>query len=383
MRLSVLAPLIRRGINILLIFMVFYYFFTSLIFPISKAYLRSVFPDENAPTVSYGLLDSLEFVEKEIVTEEPIYVLNTKDGNLPDLPIQLPVYKYKSSQFSYSDGTQAQKDASTLGFKEQDLVTDLKGDVYRWRNLQSDGVLEISIHSKEIKLNTPLTAAKSTNFPRGDISVSYATQAAKTLFTALGRYSEATFRDGSSTVSLGRFVGSEILETRLPKDAQLARVDLFRKVGKYSVLGPDPRKGPLHVYLRIPNETVPALNYPVLNAYYWELEGATDATYPLVPIENVWKEVSQGKGVLASVVPKGASPFSEYTPVRVEKILVNNIYLAYYDTPKLQKHMQPIYVFEGNYTAAGGSSGSIIIYYPAISGQWVKQVTPEPTPKGK
>ena len=72
---------------------------------------------------------------------------------------------------------------------------------------------------------------------------------------------------------------------------------------------------------------------------------------------------------------KDGNPFVPYVPIRIDKILVNNIYLAYYDTPKLEKYLQPIYVFEGNYTTVGGGAGQITLYYPAISGDYILPVT--------
>jgi hypothetical protein len=98
------------------------------------------------------------------------------------------------------------------------------------------------------------------------------------------------------------------------------------------------------------------------------------ATYPLVPVNQVWSEVSKGNGVISSVVPNGLSPFADYRPVRVDRILINKIYLAYFeDLSYDQPYLQPIYVFEGNYTSSGGGGGSIHIYYPAVSGQYIKR----------
>ncbi|HAZ29270.1 TPA: hypothetical protein DCY43_00750, partial [candidate division WWE3 bacterium] len=78
--------------------------------------------------------------------------------------------------------------------------------------------------------------------------------------------------------------------------------------------------------------------------------------------------------VLSGILPKDGNPFESYVPIRVDKILINKIYLAYYDSPKLQKYLQPIYVFEGNYTTVGSSAGQITLYYPAISGDYVLPV---------
>ncbi len=57
--------------------------------------------------------------------------------------------------------------------------------------------------------------------------------------------------------------------------------------------------------------------------------------------------------------------------------LINNIYLAYYDTPNRQDHIQPIYVFEGSYNVGNKPGGDITLYFPAVDGKWIRSVSSE------
>ncbi|EKD99767.1 MAG: hypothetical protein ACD_22C00180G0005 [uncultured bacterium] len=375
MKLSTVAPIVRKSIVGVLLFVVGYYIFTLAVLPFAKVYWYKVFPSKYAPTVLYGKLDPLEFVEKQIVITTPTYVLNTKTGKLPTLPTVLPVYRFMPVTFSYADTTNAQRNAAVLGFTDNDLISDLKVSIYKWRSPVSGGVLEIPIHTRELVLTTPLVG-KHSLFQAGTLSQSTAAAYAKSLFTQLGRFDDPLYKAGSSIVSLGSFVGQRIVGTENVKDAQLARVDLFRFINKIPIYGPDPKKGLLHVWLRTPLPEYAVYNYPVVEAYYWPVEQQSNATYPLIPLSGVWKEIAKGNGIVANVTPKSANPFEDYQAAKVDKILINNIYIAYYDTPKQQKYMQPIYVFEGNYTSNDGGSGSITFYYPAISGQWTNSVTP-------
>ena len=83
--------------------------------------------------------------------------------------------------------------------------------------------------------------------------------------------------------------------------------------------------------------------------------------------------VTENKAVVVNVTPRNANPFGTYAPVTVEKILIDNIYLAYYETSKFQTYLQPIYVFSGKYTTRGTEGGSITLYFPAVTGEWGKR----------
>ena len=121
-----------------------------------------------------------------------------------------------------------------------------------------------------------------------------------------------------------------------------------------------------------PQKDATALFYPKIRAHTLELETNSNATYAIISVADAWAKVKEGSGVVSSVIPKSTSPFEKYQPAKVDKILINEVYLAYYDNPGLQKYVQPIYVFDGNYTSTGGE-GDITIYFPAVSGQHIKQ----------
>jgi hypothetical protein len=177
-------------------------------------------------------------------------------------------------------------------------------------------------------------------------------------------------------VSYGKFKANGVVKADSPLEAQIARVDFFRNIFEFPILGPDPKKGLLRVYMRAPDNKLefPQLNFPLVESYYWEVDvdESKVATYPAIPIGTAWSQVSQNKGVIANVTPNGASPFYDNPPTRLQRILINDVYLAYFDNTKPQKYLQPIYVFQGNFFGDNGQNGDITIYYPAISGQFVK-----------
>lgn len=376
MNLTNISNIIKKFGKYLLIFFVSYYLIILVIAPGSASLIKAIFSKKEPANISFGLLDPLEFVEKPIGQNTPEYVLNTKDGRLPtNFPDKMIVYKFKPQQYSYLAGKNAIADANTLGFTEKDLISDLKGDIYKWRNSSTGSLLTIEIETRKLELSTNLNG-RNIDFSPGSINQQTAIEAAKALFTSIFRFEDSLYTEGTQAVKLGSYLGNKLYETTDIREAQVALVDFYRSINSYQILGPDPSKGLLRCIVRDKSQGKYPMNHPMIEAYYWEIVTPSNATYPIISPKEAWDAVKGGRGVITMVTPKEANPFDTNTPVNIERILIDNIFLAYYETPNYQKYMQPIYVFSGTYTARGASGGDIAIYFPAVAGQYTKQTTP-------
>ncbi|KKU57081.1 MAG: hypothetical protein UX79_C0022G0002 [candidate division WWE3 bacterium GW2011_GWB1_47_11] len=350
--------------------------------PMVGEMLTSLFPPKNPPNPIYGLLDPLEFIEQPISNSTVEYVLNTKTGRLPtNLPKIMTVYKYATPRFSYQAGKDAQRHAATLGFTDGNLVTDLKSDVYQWKDPLYNSKLDIKINSRELKMETPLSANSSIYSP-GLINTTTANETAVALFTGLERLSDQLYVTGKQKVTFGKILGSRAVLADSQLEAQFARIDFFRSIREIPILGPNPKEGLLNAVVatdkaigRLQGKGAASiLKNPNVEAYDWGIDQQSNATYPLLPVDRAWEVVVASNAVISNITPRGKSPFESYVPVRVDRVLINDIYLAYYDNKKSQKYLQPIYVFEGNYTTTAGDKGDITLYLPAIHGTFVKSL---------
>jgi hypothetical protein len=372
MSLTLVSAYFKRAVVYLGIFVVVYYLLILVIAPETKKAFKRIFTRPVPANPIYGTLDPLEFIEKPITQQAPRYVLNTPSGKLPeDMPIIVPVYKFKPRPFSYLAGTNAISDAAKLGFSQNDMVSDLKGKVYRWRSLRSNGILEIKIETRELNLFTNING-RTVEYPYGTVNQDVAKRVAESMFRSINRFDDGLYPTGTSVVHLGNISNSGIYEARNTRESQVAMVDFFRSIDGYPILGPDARKGMLRAVVKDPTTDSP-FNYPTVTANYWEINPDSSATYPIITVEEAWNAISSGRGVVSSVAPKNVNVFLPYIPVRVESILVDNIYLAYYDHPQLQTYLQPIYVFDGKYTTKGTEGGEITLYFPAVTKDFVKQ----------
>ncbi len=372
MSLSEIKVLVKRIGQGLLAFVFIYYLFILVLKPGAISLFKQLFVKRDPPNTIYGLLDPLKFVEKPISGENIEYELNTKSGGLPtNIPDRIPVYKFKPKPFNYLAGKEAKEDAEKLGFKESDLISDLKGNIYKWKNIRTGGQLEIDINKKDLVMKTDLQS-RSASFTKGNINWGGDKEYAQSLLRSFGRFDDL-YNSGTSTVYLGKITQSDIEETVISEEAQIAKVDFFRSINKYKVVGPDPKKGLLSLYVRKPENDL-LLNAPVIEAYYNGINPDSSASYPIISPAEAWQAVRSGLGVVTNATPRNFNHFKNYSPVRVEKILIDNIYIGYYETPEYQTFLQPIYVFEGKYTTRGSEGGSIAIYFPAILKEYTKQI---------
>jgi hypothetical protein len=371
MSLTTTSKSVKKGMKFLGLFAVVYYIAILFVIPRTKDFLLELFVDRNPPTPKFGILDPLKFQPKEIATANPKIILDTKDGRLPaGFPKKLPVYRIKPAQYSYLSGKNAQSDAEKLGFKPEELVSDLKGRDYQWRSLVTGGELTINTETRAISLYTDI-APFADKFKRGAMTYDIAKSYAREALTALNRFNDKLYKLENFKVNLGQIVGNGISETTVPVEAQFGVVNLFPKIGTYPVLGPDAQQGIIVVMVRQPGE-IPALNVPLLSGSFWDVDTADDSTYPIISLAEAWKQVSAGNGVISSAIYKNDNPFNPRASIRMDRILVRNIYFAYYLTPEYQRYLQPIYVFEGTFITNGSEGGKVFIYYPAVTANFTR-----------
>jgi len=374
---------VKKGSAIFLVLVFVYYLFLLVIIPNSKNFIRKLVPTKNPPNPIYGQLDPLKFTRKTITNQGPRYVLDTTNGRLPEnLPTKMVVYKMRKPQFSYLAGTEAEKNASILGYTTTDLTSDLRGDVLTWKSLLSGGSLEITKSTGKIMADTSFFL-RPEEYKAGNIDEKKAKTYAKDLMGKLNRYDNSYKEEqgGTQVVTLGRIQNNNISATLLYAETQFARVDFYRKINSFPIYGPDPKKGLLQVFLRNPTLGNSPYNYPKVEINLHTIEDVSKekdltkiATYPIIYPDEAWGEVKKNNGVIVDIAPKDADTLAPYQPTKVETILVKEISLAYYEPEEYVPYLQPIYVFKGIYNTKGTPGGEITLYFPAITKEFVKPV---------
>ena len=382
MSLTTTAKNTKIAFRGLIAFMIVYLLGAYFFMPSLKLAYRAIFPPKNPPNPIYGLLDPIQFTPKQVLnTTPPKYTLFTSTGKIPsDLPNKMTVYKYAKPSFSYEAGKRAGRDAADLGFPENALSTNLKGDEYGWMDPPTGASLRIEIDSFELELKTPVYSMAGIYTP-GTINRTNAVALAKGTLQKINRFVDPLYAGGTQTVELGMVKNGRIAYTSFQGEAEVARVDFFRKIGDFPMVGPSHKEGLIKIYVGSPRESKDnpqtILKHPYVYYNVREIEAQSAATYPIIPVNTAWEEVAKGNGVISHVKPNDLSPFEDYRPVKLTEILITDIFLAYYDDDEKQDYLQPIYVFEGNYIGTGSEKGNVSVYYPAVSGEWVKGTSTE------
>jgi hypothetical protein len=386
MNLVQMSATVRKTVVIVTTLIILYITFLVLKNPVRETWY-AIFPPKDLPDYAFGLLDPLSLTEVSLLSPVSEYVLNTQTGALPnDLENKMTVFKYVPPTFSFGGGEEAQKNALALGYDDTMRVSDLNQDIFVWKDVLFGGSLAIDTQTKILNLNNSSLGRLGSLLPAGVLTQESALEESKKLLQTLGRFSDKLYTldtKGSQTVRFGKVRNRRVIEADSILETQLAKVDFFRQVKDYPILGPDPKQGLLQVILRAPEVTdrFRQLDYLKVLGYHWEIDTEDSATYPIIPVSQAWEQVLLGNGVISNVTPQGTSPFEGTLPARVEKVLITDVYLAYFDDHQPQTHLQPIYVFEGVYRSSGNNADGIItVYYPAISGTYVKQPVVESQP---
>lgn len=377
MSLTDTSKQVKSGIKIFIGLVVLYYFVVYAVIPFGSNTFKAIFPEKDPPTPLYGKLDSLKFVSYlDTRAIEPNYKLDTIDGVLPsDFPTKMVVYKFIPKVPSFDKGKNAIDTALKFGYTENDLITSLKEETYRFRKLDTTSLLEINTNTGKLNQITSLLG-RASNYPTGKLNQNTAISLAERFFKDIGLLDDPLYETGFKNVRFGLITRNSIVKTNTSNTANIARVDFYRSIGKYPILGPDPKDGMIYIFLRLPEKENPIYNYPIAEGILHRVETQSNATYPIISVEQAWEKVRNNQGVIVNVTARTNESLLDSNISRIEEIFIDNIYLAYYETHEFQEFLQPIYVFEGKFTSTGTQGGTIAIYYPAITAEYINSPAP-------
>ncbi|KKT98207.1 MAG: hypothetical protein UX35_C0003G0088 [Microgenomates group bacterium GW2011_GWA1_46_15] len=303
-------------------------------------------PKPPEPTYGFGTLPSLTFPQSPFQIKT--YTLQTKDGSLPMLANQLPVYFIPVGRASLFSSDNAKQVAGDLGFEfppEQVSET-----VYRWkRTTPLTSTLEMDIVSQNFTMRTDWST--DPNFLTNNRKLPTQSEVAN---RARGILRDASLlpddmATGEARITLLKSSGSSYTPAVSFSEADFVQVDLFRTaLGlRYPVFRPDPSKGSARMIFSGSEEK--DLSVVEMEFMHFSVEYDRAETYGLVSTLEAWKQLQAGKGYVA------------YVDQNVTSAVVRNVALAYYDSDTPQNYLQPIYVFTGD--------NNFFAYVPAVAQQ--------------
>jgi hypothetical protein len=351
-----------------------------------KAIWDKIFPPKDSPIeAKWGKLPALQMISKEI-KGTPEYILETTSGSLPTLPDRALVYKFKPPEKNLLAEQQMKNIAETLGFKEAQVKSDLAN--FNWVDGNNKRTMSANVVTKDINLKTDPNRLSSELSKSPTINETDAKNAVNNflkskLLLNQDELSSVEYTTIPSVVAFGKYKDNKLF----PNTSKIIKVNVNRRIiipktkptdkdKIYKILGNNPLNPNISIFV---TNSSTVYKMPDINYNYHEIltDTSNKSEYPLASVNTVWSEViSQGKGVVAYAQLDSDDYYSTSTDYEIEKISIQDIYLAYYEPREVTSYMQPIYVFEGKFSARKntgglGQSGTIYIYYPALSGDFV------------
>jgi hypothetical protein len=113
---------------------------------------------------------------------------------------------------------------------------------------------------------------------------------------------------------------------------------------------------------------------------YWPIQVESCGTYELITPQTAIEKVQSGEGSLVYLFEVDGDDVVEYTPKRVKKFLVFDVFIVYYESRGELEFLQPVYVVSGEAIFENDIKGLFDFFYPAINYEVVqdKIVLPEP-----
>jgi len=327
----------------------------------------------------FGKLPVLAIPNLKLETgSTPTYSLDTTTGTLPqNLPVSMPVYKLKAQVWTFLSEQRARDLAKKIGFKtEHEQVT--SPTLFYWKNPDSKVDLRINTVTGQLTLETPLSLIEQKVKPGEAPPLETAKSQAVSFLRQHWEVPE-DYQKGLQETLLTKVENGTLERADNPYEAELVRVDLFRKIElgdqkkkEYSILGPNPKEGLIQVMVAGTDFDIGS-RIPRVKYTYWPINRDEESLYPLKDAQTAYQQLRDGRGYIVYLNPKNRNPYLAYTPLKITRILIRNVSIAYFDSEKQLKFLQPIYVFEGVAFTDKNEESEYVAYVPAVSAQYAEQ----------
>lgn len=323
----------RRIINFTLIGIIAYICLKIAWTIASNYYLASHPPLPPPPNMAYGKLP-LPFFPEEGKKYQYSFKLETATGDLPESSPSAKVYFMPIVNANLLSLDRATEKAKLMGFTNEPLS--LSQSDYLWSDPQNPlRSLTINIVNGNIALRYDFREDQllfqDKNLP-ADLE---AINEAKTVLSTFGLAKDDLLKENAKIIYL-RFAGGKLEEAGSLSEADFVRVQFNRsKLDDFFIFTPSKDLSPEIVTFSGSQDS--AKRIIELDYNYQTIDPFSFATYPIKTPSVAFEELKAGKGYIA-----------DHGNFEEKQKTIRNIYLAFYDSLKIQTYLEPIYVFEGD-----------------------------------
>ncbi len=356
------------------------------------------------------LPNKLEIPSLDIPTgSEMVFELNTDSGKVESLPQIVNLYAFDIQGQTLNAQLEAKQIASDLGFDPESIYR--QGTTsYIWSDKATERSLSVTARNlhfimktepeyvrnltKEASLpteNEAISIAKNSLNSLNLLDESYAGGIATSTLIDInpdGSYSKTTalaeaeliridfFRKQSLISINSNLVGSEAmvasLTNRLGEAEEDTKIINDKKVTYYNystIVGfTNPNKSNISVYVGVKDKSKDGFeNVYQIEYAYWPVTPLSCGTYELVSPATALENVQKGEGSLVYLTQTDNENLDGYEPKAIQKFIVYDIDLLYYESGNELAFLQPIYLIDGDVIFKDSSKGKFHFYYPAVN----------------
>lgn len=366
-------------------------------------------------------IPSLELAEGS----EMVFQIDTDTGKIDALPEIINVYRFSNPVQSVTSQADAKVLANKLDLDPGAIIR--RGtESYAWVDKENGKTLEVQAKNLNFIFRTDASIIREVS--RENILPSEQearSQAANTL-RSLGLYWEDYSKGNHETTLIKVNPDGSFSKAYAPAEADLIRVDFTRSksmitipsniVGANKMVQTLSRKFPeppvvetpvindqrLEVYTFNARISFPQTQKSNISVYigssdgdssnrslkgvyqieytYWPIQVEACGTYELLSPQEAIEKVQSGEGSLVYLFEDGGDDVVEYTPKRVKRFRVLNLFVVYYEAREELEFLQPVYLVSGEAVFENDTKGFFDFFYPAINYEIVQDeiVLPEP-----
>jgi len=116
---------------------------------------------------------------------------------------------------------------------------------------------------------------------------------------------------------------------------------------------------------------------------FWPTEVESCGTYELISPQLAIEKIQNGEGSLVYLYETNGDDVVEYTPRKVKKFHVFDVFIVYYEDRTELEYLQPVYVVSGEAIFDNDTKGLFDFFYPAINYDIVQNKRELPKPEIK
>lgn len=328
------VSVMTRKIIMWVIIAIAVYLLLRVLFGFAVSYWKATHPVKvPGPNILFGPIPPPKFPDTLPRTSGLNMTILTIEGGPQEATSTGKVYLMPKKLPSLLAPQKARELAKKLKFDSEPEILSSSLYVFRdpFRTLNLDIVNNNFIYRFNYK-NDP-----SIFLPTSTFAESTAKDTATNFFNSTGVVDSAMLSRNNVELFTIASSSSEFIPTKDGSQANAARVNYFRADIDSLPLLP-PRYNQSYTYALVSPSGDELKRVVEADYNFWPIDQSNYGTYPLRSSDDAWKDIQDGKGVVATF---GTNPENA-------EIIIREVYLAYYDSGLPETYLQPIFVFQGD-----------------------------------